>query len=129
MRLELDASAVPAAIADFEKRLRSIPLRGGSRRARERDVLAMRNVESPQSARLGTSGARGRSRPARDRAERDLADAYATLSFLLMSAGRAAEALPAARRAVALEPRYWGNQFRLAHAAWGEERLQAGARA
>ncbi len=46
-----------------------------------------------------------------------------------MSAGRAAEALPAARRAVALEPRYWGNQFRLAHAAWGEERLQALGRA
>jgi tetratricopeptide (TPR) repeat protein len=46
-----------------------------------------------------------------------------------MSAGRATEALAAARRAVALEPRYWGNQFRLAHAAWGEERLQALARA
>ncbi len=61
--------------------------------------------------------------------ERDLADAYATLSFLLMSGGRAAEALTAARRAVALEPRYWGNQFRLAHAAWGEERLQALGRA
>ena len=61
--------------------------------------------------------------------ERDLADAYATLSFLLMSAGRAPEAVIAARRAVALEPRYWGNQFRLAHAAWGEERLVALARA
>ena len=61
--------------------------------------------------------------------ERDLADAYATLSFLLMSGGRAAEALTAGRRAVALEPRYWGNQFRLAHAAWGEERLQALGRA
>ena len=60
--------------------------------------------------------------------ERDLAEAHATLSFLLMSAGRATEALAAARRAVALEPRYWGNQFRLAHAAWGEERLQALAR-
>jgi tetratricopeptide (TPR) repeat protein len=60
--------------------------------------------------------------------ERDLAEAHATLSFLLMSAGRATEALVAARRAVALEPRYWGNQFRLAHAAWGEERLQALAR-
>ena len=46
-----------------------------------------------------------------------------------MSGGRAAEALTAARRAVALEPRYWGNQFRLAHAAWGEERLQALGRA
>ena len=57
--------------------------------------------------------------------ERDLAEAHATLAFLLVSAGRAAEALAAARRAVALEPGYWGNQFRLAHAAWGEERLQA----
>ena len=26
---------------------------------------------------------------------------------------------------MALEPGYWGNQFRLAHAAWGDERLQA----
>jgi tetratricopeptide (TPR) repeat protein len=61
--------------------------------------------------------------------ERDLSEAHATLSFLLMSAGRAAEALAEARRAVALEPGYWGNQFRLGHAAWGEERLQALARA
>jgi tetratricopeptide (TPR) repeat protein len=61
--------------------------------------------------------------------ERDFAEAHATLSFLLMSGGRAPEALAAARRAVVLEPRYWGNQFRLAHSAWGEERLQALARA
>ena len=61
--------------------------------------------------------------------ERDLAEAHATLAFLLVSAGRAGEALKAARRAAALEPGYWGNQFRLAHAAWGEERLQALARA
>lgn len=60
--------------------------------------------------------------------ERDLAEAYATLAFLLVSAGRSAEALSAARRAVSLEPNYWGNQFRLAHAAWGDERLQALAR-
>ena len=61
--------------------------------------------------------------------ERNLAEAHATLSFLLVSAGRFTEALAAARRAVALEPGYWGNQFRLAHAAWGEERLRALARA
>jgi DNA-binding winged helix-turn-helix (wHTH) protein/tetratricopeptide (TPR) repeat protein len=61
--------------------------------------------------------------------ERDLAEAHATLAFLLVSAGRAGDALAAARRAVTLEPGYWGNQFRLAHAAWGEERLQALARA
>jgi tetratricopeptide (TPR) repeat protein len=45
-----------------------------------------------------------------------------------MSARRAPEALASARRAVALEPGYWGNQFRHAHAAWGSERLQALAR-
>lgn len=57
--------------------------------------------------------------------ERDLPEAHATLAFLLIGAGRASEALAAARRAVSLEPGYWGNQFRLGHAAWGEERLQA----
>src|SRR6185295_12916595 len=30
--------------------------------------------------------------------------------------------------AVALEPGYWGNQFRLAHAEWGGDRLRALAR-
>ncbi len=54
-----------------------------------------------------------------------MAEAHATLAFLLVSAGRASEALASARRAVALEPAYWGNHFRLAHAAWGDERLRA----
>jgi tetratricopeptide (TPR) repeat protein len=61
--------------------------------------------------------------------ERDLAEAHATLAFILISAGRAKDALASGRRAVALEPGYWGNQFRLAHAAWGEERLRALSRA
>ena len=57
--------------------------------------------------------------------DRDLADAHATLAFLLVSAGRAAEALVSARRAVTLEPGYWGHHFRVAHAAWGDERLRS----
>src|SRR5687768_4490500 len=57
--------------------------------------------------------------------EPDLAEAHATLSFLLVSAGRATEALVAARRAVGLEPGYWGHHFRVGHAAWGDERLRA----
>lgn len=61
--------------------------------------------------------------------ERDLAEAHATLAFILVSAGRATEALAAARRAVALEPGHWAHHFRVAHAAWGEERLRALARA
>jgi DNA-binding winged helix-turn-helix (wHTH) protein/Tfp pilus assembly protein PilF len=61
--------------------------------------------------------------------QRDLAEAHASLSFLLVSSGRFTEALAAARRAVALEPGYWGNHFRLAHAEWGENRLRAVVRA
>lgn len=57
--------------------------------------------------------------------ERDLAEAHATLAFILVSAGRAAEALASARRAVALEPGHWAHHFRVAHAAWGDERLRA----
>jgi DNA-binding winged helix-turn-helix (wHTH) protein len=61
--------------------------------------------------------------------DRDYAEAHATLSFLLVSARRADEALAAARRAVALEPGSWEHHFRHGHAAWGEERLQALSRA
>jgi len=61
--------------------------------------------------------------------DKGLAEAHATLAFLLVSAGRSDEALTAARRAVALDPAYWGNLFRLGHAAWGAERLRALERA
>ena len=57
--------------------------------------------------------------------DRDLAESRATLAFLLMSAGRPAEAKDEAHRAVRLEPTYWGHHFRLAHATWGAERLNA----
>ncbi|MBA2302978.1 MAG: winged helix-turn-helix domain-containing protein [Acidobacteria bacterium] len=57
--------------------------------------------------------------------DRDLAEAHATLAFLLVSAGRSSEALVSARRAVTLEPGYWGHHFRVAHAAWGDERLRS----
>jgi DNA-binding winged helix-turn-helix (wHTH) protein/tetratricopeptide (TPR) repeat protein len=60
--------------------------------------------------------------------DRDLAEAHATLAFLLVSANRFREAAGAARRAVTLEPGYWGHHFRLAHAQWGEERLRSLAR-
>ena len=131
VRLEsLDASQVPAAIADFEKAIELDP-----RYAAAHVGLANARFWQYQMSRARNQPDAGLLARAVDHVrraielERDLADAHATLSFLLMSAGRATEALAAARRAVALEPRYWGNQFRLAHAAWGEERLQALARA
>jgi DNA-binding winged helix-turn-helix (wHTH) protein len=61
--------------------------------------------------------------------DRDSAEAHATLSFLLVSAGRATEALAAARHAVQLEPSNWAHQFRLGHATWADERLEALRRA
>jgi DNA-binding winged helix-turn-helix (wHTH) protein len=57
--------------------------------------------------------------------DRDFAEAHATLSFLLVSAGRAGEALASARHAVRLDPANWAHHFRHGHAAWGSERLMA----
>jgi DNA-binding winged helix-turn-helix (wHTH) protein/tetratricopeptide (TPR) repeat protein len=131
VRLEsLDASLVPGAIADFERAIELDPnyasAHVGLANARFWQYEMSRARNQPDAALLARAIDHVR------RAielERNLAEAHATLAFLLMSAGRATEALSAARRAVALEPGYWGNQFRLAHAAWGEERLQALARA
>jgi TolB-like protein/Tfp pilus assembly protein PilF len=130
VRLEsLDASQVAGAIAGFERAIALDPRYAaahvglGNARFWQYEMSRARNA--PDAALLARAIDHVR------RAielERDLADAHATLAFLLVSAGRSAEALAAARRAVALEPGYWGNQFRLAHAAWGDERLQALAR-
>jgi DNA-binding winged helix-turn-helix (wHTH) protein len=55
----------------------------------------------------------------------DLAEAHATLSFLLTSAARYADAQVAARHAVAIDPDSWRHQYRLGHATWGSARLRA----
>lgn len=131
VRLEsLDASLVPGAIADFERAISLDPRYAsahvGLANARFWQYEMSRARNQPDAVLLARAIDHVR------RAielERDLGEAHASLAFLLMSAGRATEALSAARRAVALEPGYWGNQFRLAHAAWGEERLQALERA
>ncbi len=131
VRLEaLDASLVPRAIADFERAValdaRYAAAHVGLANARFWEYEMSRAGNQPDAALLARAIDHVRRAIELDR---DLAEAHATLAFLLVSAGRSAEALGEARRAVALEPGYWGNQFRLAHAAWGEERLQALARA
>lgn len=58
-----------------------------------------------------------------------LAEAHATLSFLLTSAMSFEEARRAAQQAVALEPDNWRHLYRLGHALWGDARLRAFERA
>ncbi|HEU4936240.1 MAG TPA: winged helix-turn-helix domain-containing protein [Vicinamibacterales bacterium] len=131
VRLEsLDASLVSGAIADFERAIVLDPRYAlahvGLANARFWQYEMSRARSQPDAALLARAIDHVR------RAielERTLAEAHATLAFLLVSAGRFSEALAAARRAVALEPGYWGNQFRLAHAEWGEDRLRSLAKA
>lgn len=131
VRLEsLDASVVSGAIADFERAIALDPRYAlahvGLANARFWQYEMSRARNQPEAALLARAIDHVR------RAielERNLAEAYATFAFLLVSAGRFTEALAAARRAVTLEPAYWGNQFRLAHAEWGEGRLLTLSRA
>lgn len=126
----LEAALVPAAIADFERALERDP-----RYALAEVALANARFFQYELSRARNQPDAGTLAAAIDHVRRaieldkDLAEAHATLAFLLVSAGRAREALISARRAVVLEPAYWGNQFRLGHAAWGDERLRALGRA
>jgi tetratricopeptide (TPR) repeat protein len=126
----LDPEVVPGAILDFERALELDPRYAaahvGLANARFWQYETSRARNQPDHALLARGIDHVRQAIELDR---DFAEAHATLSFLLLSARRAPEALEAARRAVALEPAYWGNQFRLAHAAWGGERLDALTRA
>ena len=131
VRLEsLDASLVSGAIADFERAVVLDPRYSlahvglGNARFWQYEMSRARN--GPDAALL----ARAIDHVQRAiELDRDLAEAHATYAFLLVSAGRFSDARAAARRALALEPGYWGNQFRLAHAEWGEDRLRTLARA
>lgn len=58
-----------------------------------------------------------------------LGEGWAALGHALAANGRTDEARAALRQAVALEPRNWRHQYRLAVATWGEERLRAVERA
>ncbi len=127
VRLEaLDAASVPGAIADFEAAVELDPRYAlayvGLANARFMQYEQSRARNQPDGALLAT--AIGHVRRAIE-LDRDLAEAHATLAFLLVSAGRTADAIEEARKAVRLEPEYWGHHFRLAHATWGDERLAA----
>jgi DNA-binding winged helix-turn-helix (wHTH) protein/tetratricopeptide (TPR) repeat protein len=131
IRLEtLDALLVPGAIADFERAIELDPryplahVGLGSARFWQYEMSRARNEPDAEMLARAID-------PVRRAIELqgDLAEAHATLSYLLVSARRFDEAQSAARRAVVLDPGYWGHYFRLGHALWGEDRLRALGRA
>ncbi|MCC7044191.1 MAG: winged helix-turn-helix domain-containing protein [Acidobacteria bacterium] len=122
----LDTAAVPAAINDFR---RAIEADAGYAMA----YTGLANAEfvvyemTRGSAMPNTSALREGIGHARRAIQLDdqLAEAHATLAFLLVSALAFDEARAAARRAVAIEPDNWRHQYRLGHAHWGSSRLRA----
>lgn len=127
LKLEtLDRARIQEAIADFERALSHDPLYPlaltGLAASHFLLYEASRPCSQPDAGLL--TRAIGYARRACDLAPQ-LAEAHAMLAFMLVSADRPQEALAAGRRAVTLEPNDWRHQFRLGHAAWGEERLHA----
>jgi DNA-binding winged helix-turn-helix (wHTH) protein/tetratricopeptide (TPR) repeat protein len=126
----LETSRVPAAVASFERAVTLDP-----RYALAHVGLATARFWQYEMSRARNQPDRALLARALDPVRRaielegDLAEAHATLSFLLVSAGRFPEAEQAGRRAVALDPGYWGHHFRLAHAQWGDDRLRSLSRA
>ena len=130
LRLEsLDVRELKPARTDFERAVSLDP----------RYALAYTGLSSAEFALYETT--RFANEPARDLLERaiaharhaieleeGLAEAHASLVLPLVSAWQPAEALAAARRAVALEPSNWRHHFRLSHASWGDARLESAAR-
>jgi DNA-binding winged helix-turn-helix (wHTH) protein len=128
-RLQLETlqlAAVPNAIASFERAVALVPrdarARAGLANARFMQFERTRGDNEPAYAVLREALADARAACALDPS---LGEAWATLAFLLVSAGESVEAAAAARRAISLEPGNWRHEFRLAHATWGEERLRA----
>ena len=124
----LDIRQTPLAAANFERAIKVDP----------RYALAYTGLASAQLAAYEET--RSENAPAHEllksaivharRAvmlEDTLAEAHATLAFVLVSAWETKEAVQSARRAVALEPTNWRHFFRLGHASWGDERLRAAA--
>jgi DNA-binding winged helix-turn-helix (wHTH) protein/tetratricopeptide (TPR) repeat protein len=131
LKLEsLDTTLVPAAIADFQRAIAIDPRYAtaytGLANAEFVAYEMTRATTAPDAAALAAGIAHARHALALD--DR-LAEAHATLSFLLTSASAFDEARAAAARAVAIEPDNWRHQYRLGHALWGEARLRAMSRA
>ena len=125
-----DPAQVAAAAEGFERAVRLDPryalAYAGLANAHYLLYEATRAQNAPDAARLAT--AIGHARRCVD-LDDTLAEGHATLAFLLVSSGKFVEAVAAGRRAVSLEPFDWRHLFRLGHAAWGNERIDALKRA
>lgn len=126
----LDTSLIPDAIRDFERAVELDPsyalAHTGLANAAFIAYEMTHSTRTPDVDAL-TAGLEHARRAIR--LDDQLAEAHATLSFLLVSAGQIEDARAAARRAVALEPDSWRHQYRLAHAMWGATRIKACQRA
>ena len=131
LRLEsLDTDLVPEAVRDFERAIALDPhyvvAHTGLANAEFVAYEMSRATSDPNTGALAAGIAHARHAISIDPT---LAEAHATLSFLLVSSGEMTEARAAAQAAVAIEPDNWRHQFRLGHALWGEARLDALRRA
>jgi DNA-binding winged helix-turn-helix (wHTH) protein/Tfp pilus assembly protein PilF len=124
----LDIREIPQAIGKFERAFAVDP-----RYALASTGLASAELAAYEETRSDNTPARGLLQSAIDHAraavalDDTLAEAHATLAFVLVSAWDTENAVQSARRAVAIEPSNWRHCFRLGHAAWGDERLHAAA--
>jgi len=131
LKLEsLDTGLAAAAAADFEHAIGADPgyaaAYTGLAHAEFVAYEMTRPTSQPDFAALQSGISHARQAV---RLSPDLAEAHATLSFLLASNLAFDEARVSARRAVALDSRSWRHQFRLGHASWGQDRLLALERA
>lgn len=126
----LDVSRVEGAARAFQRAIvelpRYAPAHAGLANAYLLDIEARRAGGPPDPGRLARAIACARTATTLDPA---LGEGWAVLGHLLALAGRGDEAQAAARRATAVEPDNWRHHYRLALAAWGEERLRAVDRA
>ena len=122
----LDPKQISAAIEGFERAIGLDPryavAHAGLANAHFFLFEATRSRNRADTDRL--SKAIGHARRAVD-LDDTLAEGHATLAFLLTSVGKFAEAAAAGRRAVSLDPSNWQHLFRLGHASWGSERIEA----